>query len=38
VSELGRTFSEPSEDPKSWAEGFVVAYRFAGGEAEVVNA
>jgi hypothetical protein len=37
VSELGQTFSEPTEDPKAWAEGFLVAYRFAGGEGELLE-
>lgn len=34
---LSRTFSEPTEDPKSWAAGFLVAYRFAGGDGEIIK-
>lgn len=33
---VGQTFSELSEDPKSWAAGFLVAYRFAGGDGEII--
>ena len=33
-----RTFSEPAEDPKSWATGFLMAYKFAGGDGEVLDA
>ena len=36
VASDGRTFSEPTEDPQSWAAGFLVAYQFAGGDGEVI--
>ena len=36
VAERGQTFSEPTENPKSWAAGFLRAYRFAGGDGELI--
>jgi hypothetical protein len=37
VTRSGRTFSEPTEHPRAWAEGFLVGWRAAGGSGEILE-